>query len=82
MNAQRPRPRLYLVTPSLDDTAAFAPALDAALAAGDVAAVLLRLADADERTLINRAQTIAALVQRRDTLGRRARRARRILSAD
>jgi thiamine-phosphate pyrophosphorylase len=47
MNAQRPRPRLYLVTPSLDDTAAFAPALDAALAAGDVAAVLLRLAGVD-----------------------------------
>ena len=63
---QRPRPRLYLVTPQLDDTAAFARALDAALDAGDVAAVLLRLADADERTLINRAKTVAAVVQRRD----------------
>jgi len=66
MNAQRPRPRLYLFTPQLDDTTAFASALDAALAAGDVAAVLLRLADADERTLINRAKSVATVVQRRD----------------
>jgi thiamine-phosphate pyrophosphorylase len=36
------------------------------LDAGDVAAVLLRLEDADERTLINRAKTVAAAVQRRD----------------
>ena len=34
--------------------------------AGDVAAILLRLADADERTLINRAKAAAALVQERD----------------
>jgi thiamine-phosphate pyrophosphorylase len=66
MNPQRPRPRLYLVTPALDDTASFATALDAALDAGDVAAVLLRLADADERALINRAKAAAAIVQRRD----------------
>ena len=66
MNAQRPRPRLYLFTPQLDDTTNFANALDATLAAGDVAAVLLRLGDADERTLINRVKSIAAIVQRRD----------------
>jgi len=66
MNAQRPPPRLYLVTPHLDDTAAFVRDIDAALAAGDIAAVLLRLADADERTLLNRAKTVAAAVQRRD----------------
>src|SRR6202451_4437417 len=63
---QRPRPRLYLVTPLLDDTASFARELDAVLGAADIAAVLLRLADADERTLVNRAKTIAAAVQRRD----------------
>ena len=40
--------------------------LDAALVAGDIAAVLLRLEDADERTLIDRAKTIAAIAQRRD----------------
>jgi thiamine-phosphate pyrophosphorylase len=62
----RPRQRLYLVTPALDDTASFASDLIAALDAGDVAAVLLRLADADERALINRAKAIAAAVQQRD----------------
>jgi thiamine-phosphate pyrophosphorylase len=66
MNVQRPRSRLYLFTPQLDDTTSFAGALDAALTAGDVAAVLLRLADADERTLINRAKSIGGVVQRRD----------------
>jgi thiamine-phosphate pyrophosphorylase len=66
MNAQRPRPRLYLFTPQLDDTASFAPAVDAAIAAGDVAAVLLRLNDADERSLINRAKAVASVVQRRE----------------
>lgn len=59
----RPAPRLYLVTPRLDDTTGFAAPLAEALAAGDVAAVLLRLAEADERTLINRAKSIAAVVQ-------------------
>jgi thiamine-phosphate pyrophosphorylase len=60
------RPRLYLVTPQLDDTAVFAGAIDRVLAAGDVAAVLLRLNEADERTLINRAKSVGAVVQRRD----------------
>ena len=62
----RPPPRLYLVTPALDDTASFARDLDAVLTTADIAAVLLRLADADERALINRAKTVAAAVQRRD----------------
>jgi thiamine-phosphate pyrophosphorylase len=66
MNQKRPRSRLYLITPILDDTASFARDLDAVLAAADIAAVLLRLADADERALINRAKTVAAVVQRRD----------------
>ena len=63
MNAERPRPRLYLVTPELDDTAPFTAAMDRVLRAGDVAAVLLRLNDGDERTLINRAKSVAAAVQ-------------------
>src|SRR5579863_10232436 len=66
MTQQRPRPRLYLVTPALDDTTAFVRDLDAVLGAADIAAVLLRLADADERTLIDRAKAIASIVQRRD----------------
>lgn len=59
----RPQPRLYLVTPALSDATGFIPALTAALAAGDVAAVLVRLAEADERTQINRVKALAAAVQ-------------------
>ncbi len=58
-------PRLYLFTPPLGDTAAFAEKLAAALETIDIAALLLRLEDADERTLINRAKAIAAMVQPR-----------------
>ena len=61
--APRPAPRLYLITPPLADTAAFSATLAGALAAGDVAAVLLRLAEADERSLINRAKALAPVVQ-------------------
>jgi thiamine-phosphate pyrophosphorylase len=61
----RPQPRLYLMTPRLADTTDFAALLDRALAAGDVAAVLLRLAPADERTQINRAKALAPVVQKR-----------------
>ena len=61
-----PAPRLYLVTPPVADATAFAAQLAAALAAGDVAAVLLRLAEADERTLINRAKALGAVVQDKD----------------
>jgi thiamine-phosphate pyrophosphorylase len=59
-------PRLYLVTPFLEDTSSFVSMLDAALDAGDIAAVLLRLADADEGSLTKRAKAVAAAVQRRD----------------
>jgi thiamine-phosphate pyrophosphorylase len=63
---QRPSRRLYLVTPQLGDTAAFARDVGAALQAGDIAAVLLRLEGADERTIVNRAKAITAVVQRHD----------------
>ena len=59
----RPAPRLYLVTPPIADARAFSTGLAAALGAGDVAAVLLRLAAADERTQINRAKALAPVVQ-------------------
>ena len=62
----RPAPRLYLITPPVGDLASFGRALAAALDTGDVATVLLRLADSDERTLVNRAKAIAAIVQPRD----------------
>jgi len=59
----RPAPRLYLITPPIADAAAFSPQLAAALDAGDVAAVLLRLVEADERTRINRIKALLAPVQ-------------------
>ena len=43
----RQRTRLYLITPPQLDVAEFAPLLDAALAAGDVASLQLRLKNAD-----------------------------------
>ena len=60
---RRPDPRLYLVSPEVADAAAFADTLTAALAGADVAAVLLRLAAGDERSLINIAKKLAPLVQ-------------------
>jgi thiamine-phosphate pyrophosphorylase len=58
-----PAARLYLITPVLEDTAAFAPRLQEACAGGGVAAVLARLAPADERTLINRVKALAPAAQ-------------------
>ena len=66
MTATSPRPRLYLVTPAIGDPAAFAGTLEHALGAADIAAVLLRLAEAGERTLTERTKQIAAAVQPRD----------------
>jgi thiamine-phosphate pyrophosphorylase len=63
---KRPAPRLYLVTAVIDEAHAFADALGSALKAADVAAVLLRLKPADERTLINRVKTLASIVQPKD----------------
>jgi thiamine-phosphate pyrophosphorylase len=61
----RPAPRLTLVTPAVEDAADFARVLDGVLPVADVAAVVLRLAAASERDLINRAKTVAAVVQPR-----------------
>jgi thiamine-phosphate pyrophosphorylase len=65
-NRSTARQRLYLITPQIEDAAPFAGALDHALGAGDIAAVLLRLADNGERALIERTKKVAGLVQRRD----------------
>jgi len=54
--------RLYLITPVLED-ASFAPRLAEACATGAVAAVLLRLAPADERTLTNQVKALAPVAQ-------------------
>ena len=58
-------PRLYLFTPALGEPAAFADKLAAVLDVGEVAALLLRLQDTDERTLVNRAKAVAAIAQPR-----------------
>src|SRR3954465_6468834 len=54
-----PIARLYLATPPIADAEAFAPRLAEACAAGEVAAVLLRLEGADERTLVKRVKALA-----------------------
>ncbi len=59
----RPDPRLYLVSPEIGEPAAFAEALRAALAAADVAAVLLRLKPDGENVLVKRVKALTATVQ-------------------
>jgi len=59
----RPAPRLYLATPEVDDPAQLASLLPELLAAADVAAVLLRLKQTDQRTMISRVKTLAPVVQ-------------------
>lgn len=59
-------PRLYLATPIVDDPAALAAGLSDLLGKADVAAVLLRLAPSDPRTLTTRIKTIAAVAQKHD----------------
>jgi thiamine-phosphate pyrophosphorylase len=58
---RRPAPRLYLVTPQ--EPAGLADRLVQALGGADVAAVLLRLPDTDERAQINHAKALAPAVQ-------------------
>jgi thiamine-phosphate pyrophosphorylase len=57
------KPRLYLITPPVADAEAFAPALKAALGAGDVACVLLRFTPPDEGSRKKIAKILAPLAQ-------------------
>ena len=59
----RPKPRLYLATPAVDDPSALIASLPGVLAAADVAAVLLRLKPVDHRTMIARAKALAPAIQ-------------------
>jgi len=59
----RPAPRLYLITPPVTDAAVLSAGLADALSAGDAAAVLVRLAEGDERSLINRVKALCPVVQ-------------------
>lgn len=58
-----PLPRLYLATPIVDDPSALLADLPALLAAEDVAAVLLRLAPTDQRTMTTRVKALAPVIQ-------------------
>jgi thiamine-phosphate pyrophosphorylase len=59
----RPAPRLYLATPVVDDPASLLGELPALLGAADVAAVLVRLKETDQRTMISRIKALAPIVQ-------------------
>jgi thiamine-phosphate pyrophosphorylase len=59
----RPAPRLYLATPVVTDPASFAASLKPVLASADVAAVLVRLKEADPRSMISAVKTLAPVIQ-------------------
>ena len=60
----RPPCRLYLITPPvIDDLPAFARQLDAALAAGDVAALQIRLKPADDTAILTAVETLAPVAR-------------------
>jgi thiamine-phosphate pyrophosphorylase len=60
----RPLPRLYLATPEVEDPSSLVASLPALLAGADVAAVLLRLKMADQRSMISRVKTLAPAIQK------------------
>lgn len=59
----RPATRLYLATPPVDDPAELIARLPALLSSADIAAVLVRLAETDPRTLTTRAKALAPIIQ-------------------
>ena len=63
---QEDRCRLYLITPPRIEPAAFAEALAAALDAGDVAALQLRLKDCGRDEILRAAEVLAPVARARD----------------
>jgi thiamine-phosphate pyrophosphorylase len=59
----RPAPRLYLATPEVDDPSQLVAELPGLLAAADVAAVLVRPRQTDQRTMISRIKLLAPVIQ-------------------
>jgi thiamine-phosphate pyrophosphorylase len=59
----RPLPRLYLATPEVEDPSSLVSTLPSLLAGADIAAVLLRLKMADQRSMIARVKTLAPTIQ-------------------
>lgn len=67
IESERFAPRLYIVTPPIADAMRFAATLEPVLEAGDVAALLLRSAVADEDAVRCDVETIAPLSRRGGT---------------
>ena len=61
--ADRPAPRLTLITPVVEDAAACVRAIAEAVPGVDIAAMVLRLAPADDAAIVARAQAIAHATQ-------------------
>jgi len=59
----RPAPRLYLATPEVDDPSQLIAQLPDLLAVADVAAVLVRLKETDQRSMISRLKQLAPVIQ-------------------
>jgi thiamine-phosphate pyrophosphorylase len=59
----RPVPRIYLATPAVDDLSALVSELPGLIAGADVAAVLVRLQMADQRSMISKVKTLAPAIQ-------------------
>ena len=60
-------PRLFLITPPLADAAQFAPLLEAALAAADIACLLVRTSTRDEGAIKAIFKTLAPMAQAQGT---------------
>src|SRR5260221_1006955 len=63
---ERPPARLILITPLIDETAAFASLLSAACASGDIAAVVARFSPASDSELSARTRALLPLVQEKN----------------
>ena len=59
----RPAPRLYLATPEVDDPSQLASQLPKLLAVADIAAVLLRMKQTDQKTMIARVKALVPAIQ-------------------
>jgi thiamine-phosphate pyrophosphorylase len=59
----RPVPRLYLATPEVEEPSQLVSSLPGLLAGADIAAVLLRLKMADQRSMISRVKALAPAIQ-------------------
>lgn len=60
--AERPRPRVYLITPPALEPAGFAPKLEQAFEGGDIACVQLRLKDAADDAVLAAARALMPVV--------------------